>query len=217
MDGPLLTFARELTAVPLEILVRHNSQLVVIRKFSLHMEDPGCPCADQLTAPRRQFQNEATRHSAPTLTNGGCLNFSHHVDECGPVAIEMELPLVSDHGLLPQYLYFCPLMDGSQSTEQPSVKSCLTSAVFVGCLQRPDTFPVMSCSTSTTLRSALSSTTCFRRAPSARHIRCSHLTPWFDSECKALRRTVRLQESKVGQGPHRMGSDSLAKVLFLPE
>ena len=192
-------FIQEFTTL-LETLATYNSQLVVTGDLNIHMEDPGCSWADQVKRLISSFG--LLQHvECSTRIHGGCLDLVITRDDCRPIAVTLEPPSISDHGLLMYhvpFLYAAPLVTeitfrGWKSLDREAFRQRLTDSQL--CLDSAGadlTATEMFDRYETTLRSIIDEMLPMRTT----RVRSNALTPWFDSERRAMRRTVRRAERR---------------------
>ena len=164
------------------------------------MENRECPWANQVKRLLAGFG--LLQHvDFPTHTDGGCLDLVITRDDCSPIAVTLEPPSISDHGLLMYhvpFLYSAPLVTeatfrGWKSLDREAFRRRLTDSRLCLPASRADLSTTgMFDLYETTLRSIIDEMLPMRTA----RIRSNALTPWFDAECGAMRRTVRCAERR---------------------
>jgi hypothetical protein len=192
-------FIQEFTTL-LETLATYNSQLVVTGDLNIHMEDMECSWASQV---KRIINSFGLRQHVdfPTHTHGGWLDLVITRDDCGTIAVASEPPSISGHSLLMYhvpFLHSAPLVTeitfrGWKSLDREAFRQRLTDSQLCCAsagtdLTATDMFDLYE----TTLRSIIDEMLPMRTA----RVRSNALTPWFDAECRAMRRTVRRSERR---------------------
>src|SRR6218665_1231275 len=205
-------------AVLLEQFALYNAQLVITGDLNLHLEDPSLPASSEFPTIIDQFG--LTQHVAePTHMAGGWLDVVLTRDDCIPTDVRVFPPTASDHGLVtatipflcdtPSYL-IRQVRDwsnldraafGSALLEIPAV----ADQYIMNDLKVADVFA--------TYQSAMAEV--FERLLPTRQarIRLCGLTPWFNAECRSLRREARRLERLYGRT--RAPADRAAWVKYV--
>src|SRR6218665_2346147 len=205
-------------AVLLKQFALYNAQLVITGDLNLHLEDPSLPASSEFHTIIDQFG--LTQHVAePTHKAGGWLDVGLTRDDCIPTDVRVFPPTASDHGLVtatipflcdtPSYLIrqvrYWHNLDraafGSALLEIPAV----ADPSIMNDLPVADVFA--------TYQSAMAEV--FERLLPTRQarIRLCGLTPWFNAECRSLRREARRLERLYGRT--RAPADRAAWVKYV--
>ena len=200
-------FYDELSAI-LEVLLVQRSPLVLGGDFNIHVDDQNDPAARRFCDLLASF-GMVQHVSEPTHVHGHTLDLVITGDDAQVNNVTVEPPgVLSDHGLLMCHIPYSILGHRRPETIERTVRSWrkVDRAQFKDALKQS---PLCSLSfdnaTASELFDAYESTLCAladRFAPA--HVikqRRRLLTPWFDSECRKIRRSCRRLERKF----HRTG------------
>ena len=214
---PSQTFFDEF-ATFLEQFVLYNTQIVIAGDLNLHLEDLTSPAANDFRAIAEQFG--LTQHVAePTHRSGGWLDVVITRDDCALTDLQISPPTISDHGLVTAtipFLHDAPStiikhVRGWRDLDRDAFKAALMEVPAVA---DPSTLADLSVEEAFATYEATMTGLIDRFLPlrPARVRRCP-LSPWFDKECRSLRRQARRHERKYRRT--RLPSDRSAWVQFV--
>src|SRR6218665_1133594 len=195
---PSSAFFEEFSAL-LEQFAVYDSQLVLTGDLNLHLEDPSRPGVAEFAAALSQFGLK--QHvSEPTHRSGGWLDVMITRDDCQVTDVNVHPPTISDHGLVLAAIPFIP-QPVLYITRQVRRWKSLDREDFAAALRDQPLFKNLedndarTCSElfelyETTMAEQLEK---FLPVHSIRTHHCP-LSPWFDAECRALRRRARCLE-----------------------
>ena len=183
----------------LEQFALHNTQLVIAGDLNVHLEDPLLPESTELTMILEQFGLK--QHVAePTHHLGGWLDVIVTRDDCQVMDIDIHPPTISDHGLVIACIPFIiepTLLITRQIRHWKSLDRDAFRATIQDCplFKDAELISVQSVSelfsSYETVMTGIIDAFLPLRTVKTRH--CP-LSPWFNAECRALRRQARRLE-----------------------
>ena len=205
-------------AIILEQFALYNSQIIVTGDLNLPLKDLTSPAAADFQAIADQFG--LTQHVAePTHRGGGWLDVIITRDDCALTDLQIFPPTISYHGLVMTtipYLHDAPstftrLIRGWRGLDRERFRAALMEVPVVA---DPSTAADLSAEEAFLLYETSMSQLVDRFVP-LRLVtirRCPH-SPWFDRDCRSMRRQARRHERKYRRSG--LPSDRLTWVQFV--
>jgi len=193
---PTPAFFNELATL-LEQFALYNTQVVLVGDLNLHLEDPALLETSEFVTILRQF-GLAQHVAEPTHRAGGWLDVIVTRDDTSPVDLEVFPPTISDHGLTTVTLPFLRVgpvrgirharawRDMDRDAFSAALRTSLAPDEAMASMTVTELFAFYERATDDLISTFLPT-----RAFTERR---SLLSPWFDTECRALRRQARRLE-----------------------
>ena len=194
-------FFREFTTL-MEFVATYNSEVIISGDFNVHLENPDDRLGKQFLDLIHSF-GFAQHVNSPTHDLGGLLDVIITPSDCGVENLLVDPPIISDHGLVSCLL---PLLGPSRvvfNTRNIRSWKRLDRGAFLAALRASalcrdnDFYAAMSVEQlfdlyHSTLSETLDALLPVRPVKS----RFQPLAPWFDDECRAIKRRVRMLERR---------------------
>ena len=200
-SAPDASFFGEFTTI-LESLATFNSQLVILGDLNVHLEDPGDGACVTLNGILDSF-SLVQQVNSPTHSAGGLLDVIIKRSDCTISNLRVDPPTISDHGLIscdiPRACPASPVFTsrrvrGWKRLDRDRFRGALSAGPLC---QDEDYYDGMSASELFDVYTSTICETLDRLVPLHDIVsRFRPSTPWFDAECRSVKRGARLLERR---------------------